>query len=269
VQRAADTLLEWVVRDNHLPEAAVTLARQRAESAADRFRVLEQAKQFAPDDLRCLYLREEPELLAAIKHGTPGEARAILNRILVNIYGLGQQRMDLLKALVMELIVMMSRAAVEAGASPSMLLGANYRSLVELSEITDEEDLARWVRRMLDALIEAIRSNEDYPHSLILTKALAYMREHLGRNIRRAEVARHAGVSPGHLAAVMTERMGRSFTEMLAKMRVDRAKELLRGGQLSLSAIAVECGFYDQSHLNKIFRKHTGKSPGAFRSQIT
>jgi AraC-like DNA-binding protein len=267
VQKAADALLAWAIRDNLVAEAVVKLARQRAKAAADRFRSLEQAKHFGVDDLRCLYLREEPELLSAIKYGARAEARAILNRILVNIYGLGSQRMDLLKSMVLELIVMMSRAAVEAGASPSVLLGANYRSIAELSQISDEEDLARWVRRMLDSLIEAIRINEDYPHSLILAKALSFMRENLGRNLRRSEVARHAGVSPGHLAHVMTERLGRSFTDMLAKMRVDRAKELLRSGNLSLSAIAVDCGFYDQSHLNKIFRKLTGKSPGAFRTE--
>jgi len=143
----------------------------------------------------------------------------------------------------------------------------NYRSLAELADIDDEEDLARWVRHMLESLIEAIRANDRYPHSLLLAKALAFMRDNLGRNLRRDEVARYAGVSPGHFSEVMTERMGRSFSDMLAQMRVERAKDLLRQTHLSLSAIAVECGFYDQSHLTKAFRKLAGQPPGAFRRQ--
>ncbi len=265
IQQAADALLEWAIRDNLISTGNIELSRQRAEMEKARFYALEQSKHFASDDLRSLYLREEPELLTAIKQGDKQEARGILNRILVSIYSLSGQRLDLLKSCVLELIVMMSRAAVEAGADPSALLGANYRSLSELADIDDDEDLADWVRRMLESLIEAIRTNDTYPHSLLLAKAIAYMRDHLGDNLRRDDVARHAGVSPGHLASVMTERMGRSFTDMLVQMRVDRAKDLLRTTDLSLSSIALECGFYDQSHLNKVFRKATGKSPGEYR----
>jgi AraC-like DNA-binding protein len=265
IQLAADSLLEWAIRDNRIPGAAVQLSRQRAEREKDRFYALEQTKNFATDDLRSVYLREEPELLSAIKNGQVGEARACLNRILVSIYSLSGKRMDLLKSCVLELVVMMSRAAVEAGADPSALLGANYRSLAELSSITDDEDMARWVRHMLDSLIEAIRNNNEYPHSLLLSKAVAHMQDNLGENLRRDDVARFAGVSPGHLSQVMTERMGRSFSELLAQMRITRVKDLLRQTDLSLSTIAQECGFYDQSHLNKIFRKIVGKAPGEFR----
>jgi YesN/AraC family two-component response regulator len=267
IQRAADMLLQWAVRDNLIPDAVVQLSRQRARQEKDRFYALEQSKNFATDDLRSLYLREEPGLLSAIKSGERGEARACLNRILVSIYSLSGKRMDLLKSCVLELVVMMSRAAVEAGANPSALLGANYRSLAELSQIEDDEDMAVWVRHMLDSLIEAIQNNNDYPHSLLLSKALAHMQDNLGENLRRDDVAKFAGISPGHLSQVMTERMGRSFTDLLTQMRVNRVKDLLRQTDLSLSSIAMECGFYDQSHLNKIFRKTVGTPPGEFRKQ--
>lgn len=267
IQRAAETLLEWAVRDNLISAAVIRMARERALEQKDRFYALEQTKHCATFDLRSLYLREEPNLLAAIKNGEPGEARAILNRILINIYSLGSQRMDLLKSCVLELIVMMSRAAVEAGADPSAILGNNYRSLVELAVIDDEEDLARWVRHMLNLLIEAIQNNHTYSHSLLLSKALAYMRDRLGENLRRDEVARFAGVSPGHLATLMSEHMGKSFTDLLAQMRLDRARDLLRSSDLNLGSIALECGFYDQSHLNKAFRKYLGQSPGQFRNR--
>lgn len=265
IQKAADALLEWALRDNHTSKAAVELARERASKEKARFYALEDAQQFSTDDLRNVYLREEPQLLAAIKQGESGEARSILNRILASIYSLGGERMDLLKSCILELVVMMSRAAVEAGAEPATLLGANYRSLTRLSEIDDEEDLAVWVRFMLDTLIEAIRSNDQFPHSLLLMRATSYMREHLGENLRRDEVARFAGVSAGHLAHIMTEHLGHSFTDLLLRMRVDRAKELLHRSQLSLSSIAAECGFYDQSHLNKVFRKLTHQSPSEYR----
>lgn len=91
------------------------------------------------------------------------------------------------------------------------------------------------------------------------------MRSHLHEPLLRDEVARVAGVSPSHFSKLVTERMGRSFTQLLAQMRVDRARELLCHSGHSLGDIALECGFYDQSHFNKVFRAAMSMSPGDYR----
>ena len=87
------------------------------------------------DRIRELYLLQEPMLLAAIRRGDRREARRIINHVLVHIYSAGQERSDLLKGLLLELVVMMSRAAVEAGAMQSEVLGLNFRCLTELAGI--------------------------------------------------------------------------------------------------------------------------------------
>lgn len=266
VQKAANALLHRALAANLIHRAEIELARQRALRERDRFLAIEAVKRdVASDDIRTLYLMEEPELLGAIKQGETGNARSILNRILAGIYGLAGDRMELLKSSVLELVVMMSRAAVEAGAEPAAVLGQNYRSLAELSAIDDEEDLADWVRRMLETLIDSIRKHQHYPHSLLLMKAVKHMQANLHQHLRRDDVARVAGLSPSHFSKIVTERMGRSFTHLLTQMRVNRAKELLLHTEKSLSEVAVECGFFDQSHLSKHFRSHTSLSPGEFR----
>jgi AraC-like DNA-binding protein len=266
IQEAADALHEIALEANLLNKAEVELARIRAHQEQDRFLAIEATKTSpVSDDIRSIYLSEEAELLSAIKQGENKAARAILNRILMGIYGIAGERMELLKSSILELVVMMSRAAVEAGAAPSTVLGNNYRSLTELSIIDDEEELAQWIRRMLEALIETIQSTHDYPHSLLILKAVRYMQEHIHQNLRRDEVARIAGLSPSHFSRLMSERLGRSFSSLVTQMRVNRAKELLHHSQKSLSEIAAECGFFDQSHFNRSFRSETGYSPGEYR----
>lgn len=266
IQEAADGLLRLAVEANLINRAEMELSRQRAQREQDRFHAIESAKEFSvSDDLRSIYLREEPGLLGAIKQGDIREARSILNRILTGVYGLAGDRIELLKSSVLEVVVMMSRAAVEAGADPATLLGNNYRSISELAAIDDEEDLSDWVRRMLDTLIESIRTNETYPNSLLLTRAVRHMQTHLHQHLRRDEVARVAGVSPSHFSKLMTQRLGRSFSSLLTQMRVAKAKELLADTDKTLGEIAMECGFFDQSHLTKSFRSETSATPGEFR----
>ena len=89
------------------------------------------------DRIREFYLYQEPALLAAIKRGDRREARRIINHLLVHIYSAGEERNELLKGLLLELVVMISRAAVEAGASQTELLGMRFSHLAELAEMRD------------------------------------------------------------------------------------------------------------------------------------
>ncbi len=94
--------------------------------------------------------------IAAIRRGDRGEARRIINHVLVHIYSAGEGRSDLLKGLLLELVVMISRAAVEAGAVQSELLGMSFRLLTELADIDDDELLVAWLRK------DARESHERY-----------------------------------------------------------------------------------------------------------
>ncbi|MCC5836015.1 MAG: helix-turn-helix transcriptional regulator [Opitutales bacterium] len=266
VQRAADDLLRLALKYNLVCQAELTLAQQRNKSEEQRFLAIESSKQTPlNDELRSIYLMEEPELLSAIKGGHVLQARAILNRILTAIYGLSNGRMELLKSCLLELVVMMHRAAVEAGAVPTNVLGQHYRSLADLALIDDEEDLSTWIRNMLDHLIEHIRIASDFPHSLLLHRATRHMQARLHGHLSREEVARVAGVSPSHFSKLMKEKMGKSFSQLLTQMRVSRVKQLLAETDKTLSEIALECGFCDQSHMNKVFRAATSTPPGDFR----
>ena len=94
------------------------------------------------DGIREFYLYIEPSLLAAIARGDRAEAIRLINHVLLHIYAVGEERNDLLKGLLLELVVMMSRAAVEAGSSQTDVLGRNFQSLTELAAVGDDEELA-------------------------------------------------------------------------------------------------------------------------------
>ena len=217
------------------------------------------------DRIRELYLFQEPMLLAAIRRGDRGEARRIINHVLVHIYSAGEERSDLLKGLLLELVVMISRAAVEAGAVQSDVLGMNFSCLTELAKIDDDEHLARWLRATLERIFTAIESQEDFTPPLLVSKALRYMRENLHRDVTRDETARHAGISPSHFSRLMRKRAGRSFTELLRQCRVDLASELLQKTEQSLAEIADSCGFCDQSYFTHVFQQTKQMTPKQFR----
>src|SRR6267142_1817009 len=97
-------------------------------------------------------------------------------------------------------------------------------------------------------------------------------REFLLANIKRGvalrEVARECGVSVGHFSHAFRRTLGVAPHKWLVEQRVVLSKDKLRDDGLSLSDVAAECGFSDQSHLTRVFRQAVGVSPGAWRRAI-
>ena len=217
------------------------------------------------DRIRELYLYEEPALLTSIRRGDRREATRIINLLLVHIYSAGAERSELLKGLLLELIVMMSRAAVEAGAPQSKVLGLGFKHLVELAGIDDDERLAAWLRDSVVRIFDAVEQHQDFRIPALVSRALKIIRKESGEPLTRAEVARKAGVSSAHLAELLQQRTGRSFTDLVREARIDRACELLTNSELPMSAIAAECGFCDQSYFTHVFQRLKKTSPKQYR----
>lgn len=224
--------------------------------------------EFPFDRIRELYLYEEPALLASIRRGDRREATRIINLLLVHIFSAGGERSELLKGLLLELIVMMSRAAVEAGARQSEVLGLRFSHLTKLASIDDDEELAHWLRDSLVRIFEAVERHLDFALPTTVARALQIIREESGGALTRNEVARKAGVSPAHLAELLQERTGRSFTDHLREARVERACDLLRNTDISMAAIAADCGFCDQSYFTHVFQKQKKMTPKQYRDSL-
>lgn len=260
--------LRWLAERDNLTNGAL-LARHRQDYERERRRAdaIHTAKLDRQFNLRQLYLGEEPQIIAAIRRGDRHEATAILNRLLVEMHHRAGERIELIKSFFMELVVAMTRAAVEAGGDPEELLGANFASITELAGFDDEEPLTAWLTDMMQRLFDAIESRRSAPEPMIVSSALQYMADHCGKSIGRDDVARFVHLSPSHFSRVFKAVTGRGYSETLARLRVDRAAELLLHTDKALSEIAQECGFPDQSYFTKVFRKYRDAPPRQYRER--
>jgi AraC family transcriptional regulator len=71
-----------------------------------------------------------------------------------------------------------------------------------------------------------------------------------------------------HFSRAFRRTMGVAPHNWLLMRRVEVAKEKLRENRLSLSDVALACGFADQSHLTRVFARTVGVSPGAWRRAL-
>jgi AraC-like DNA-binding protein len=88
-------------------------------------------------------------------------------------------------------------------------------------------------------------------------------------NLNLQEISKELDIHPAYLSRAFSKYFDNlSFGEYIRKIRIEKAIELLKQPQYTLTEIAYLTGFSDQSHFNRIFKKHTGVQPSAYRKSL-
>jgi AraC family transcriptional regulator len=102
-----------------------------------------------------------------------------------------------------------------------------------------------------------------------MRRATELLAAHLDGNIALQQVAEACELSVSHFARAFKQTFRRPPYKWLIERRVDRARDLMTHSRLSLADIAAQCGFADQSALNRSFKQIHGVTPGTWRRRMT
>ena len=141
-------------------------------------------------------------------------------------------------------------SAIKTGTADPLVIDGHVLELMgALSGLNSREKSVslqpRWFARVKERLHEEFRSG-----------------------VRMTDLARDAGVHPVHLARVFRRIERRTPGEYQHGLQVRAACDLLPDPDCSLAAVAAECGFADQSHFTRIFRRMTSTTPARFRQCV-
>ena len=95
----------------------------------------------------------------------------------------------------------------------------------------------------------------------------SYIQDHYDTNIRLSDLARVSGLSKYYLLRTFAQKTGLTPHAYLTQVRANRARQKLDQG-IPIIAAAHETGFFDQSHLNRVFKKVYGITPGQYCSCV-
>jgi len=197
--------------------------------------------------------------------GDRAGAREILNEFLGSIFFESGMNFEVIKVRIIELVVIISRAAIEAGVGAQKLLGLNYSYLTELSKVTDLEELLLQVTRVLENFISKVSLGKERKRRVRFQKMREFIHRNFTGRITAGDVAREAGLSVGRALHLFREESGMAMTAYIARMKIDYGKYLLLNSDIQLAELAGQLGFYDQSHFTKNFKKIEKITPSHFR----
>jgi AraC-like DNA-binding protein/ligand-binding sensor protein len=108
----------------------------------------------------------------------------------------------------------------------------------------------------------------DHAESPFISKARVYIAEHQDDDLTLARVAQAMNTSAFYFCKVFKKSTGMTLTDYLARVRVEKVKNLLLNPHKRVSEAAFEAGFQSLSQFNRVFRKLEGCSPSAYREHL-
>lgn len=110
------------------------------------------------------------------------------------------------------------------------------------------------------------RSEHAEPENI--TRAREFIAAHHADDLSLETVAKAVHMSTFYFCKQFKKATGLSFTDYLARLRVEKAKELLLDPNARVSEVAFDAGFQSITHFNRVFKKHAGHSPTEYRETL-
>lgn len=201
------------------------------------------------------------EIVAALAAGDQTLARTLVKTALAEVND-SARSVAVKRARAVALAGSVLEAAERAGASvadPWVEFSA-FVSAVR-SSIADS-DLAKAVMAVLTPLLPRRQTR---PADAVLVELDRIVIDRLPETVRLAEVAARLEKHPTAITHHLQRKYGLSYSQYVGRLRIDKAKELLRRTRLGIGDVAARVGVADQSNFAKLFRKFEGVSPQQYR----
>ena len=102
----------------------------------------------------------------------------------------------------------------------------------------------------------------------MIDNVISEIREHYMEDISLTSLSAKYNISMGHLSKMIKESLSVNFSDYIASLRIQRAKELLRDDRLSIQEIAEIVGYNDYFYFTKVFKRVEGISPSKYRKSM-
>jgi two-component system response regulator YesN len=265
IQRASDFLFDLLYEVGGFDPRAIRWRRFRSQQQAEIGEYILEKKHLGTD---WRYpLESERELISKVKIGDRTGAKEILNSILGTILFHDPGDLGVLKARVIELLSILSRAAVEGGVDVNTMLERNLSYVTKIMRFDTQEDLCAWISLALNEFIELVYSSQDAKKITQIQPAINYIDANYDKPINLTEVARACHLSVSRLAHLFKEQMGITVIDYLTSVRIERAKQLLLATVQNCTEICFQVGYFNQSYFTRTFKELVGMTPRQFRAR--
>jgi YesN/AraC family two-component response regulator len=126
-------------------------------------------------------------------------------------------------------------------------------------------DVISKVKIAVERILSRREKQEEDQQGTPVERIRQFMIAHLSEQVSLSSVAEYMQMNPAYLSRYFKEKTGQNFVDYHRQLRMERAKELLRGTSLKVYEIADQIGYVNAQHFVTAFREYEGITPFAYR----
>lgn len=141
-----------------------------------------------------------------------------------------------------------------------------YANLESIENFSSVDEYVQELKRFIDEICTLFKAGANGRIGMdVIDTAILYINENYHKDLTMAMVANHVSLNYHYFSTLFNERTGISFVDYLKRIRVEKAKELLKTTNMKVQEVAVNVGYDNPKYFAKVFKKMTGVSPQEFR----
>ena len=163
-------------------------------------------------------------------------------------------------------ITLATRAAIEGGAAPAKAYKLSDLYINKIDQCKRMTEIFEYRKRSLyDFAKLVVEEREKRANSRYTEQCKEYIRKYYHQKICIPDIAGALGVSESHLSRIFKKETGESIQKYSMHMRIERAENLLKYSEASLTEISEYLCFSSQSHFGKVFKVYKNMTPKQYR----
>ena len=145
-----------------------------------------------------------------------------------------------------------------------------FQSMKQEKDSDPEEHRVKVVAAIMNIFLMCCQTAEEAPaEDDKLTEAMQYLRMHFAEPMTLDQIAAKVHMSKYYLCHLFHEKTGLTLMQYLYEQRLAEARRQLQQPSLSISEVALNCGFGSSSYFSTLFRRKEGLSPSEYRRKVT
>ncbi len=168
----------------------------------------------------------------------------------------------------LQLILTASRQLMELQISTEEARFDENQVWEKLFKLETLEDMKKVIIDYLIAISRYISEKRNKKSRNVIEQIKNIINKRYNENITINDIAKEVYLSTTYLCMIFKQETGETVNDYITKVRIERAKELLKDPQNKLYDICYSIGYIEPGYFSKIFKKHTGLSPTEYRDKL-
>lgn len=208
------------------------------------------------------------KILNLLKASDEERLQETINQFFVELAKYKYANVKYCRNICFQLLLSADRQLMELEIEPHCRFAEDNKVADSLFRLETLDEMKKLISDRLKAYSMLITEKRDRKANNIIEKIKDVIKKHYSDNLSIRDIAKEVFLSTTYLCMIFKQETGETVNDYLTRVRIERAKDLLKDRNIRLCDICHDIGYTEPGYFSKIFRKYTGLTPSEYRQNM-